>query len=216
MSQSMEKKPVVILGAGGLGKLALEIFQSNDVDVYCFLDDREDMHQSQIGEVSVMGFTDDENLLSIIGKKCDAFVSTDESGYRESLTDLLKENRKTIPINAVHKKADISAYAEIGYGNLLAAGTIISAFAKVKNHCIIHANALVDFESEINDFVQIGAGAVVNSSVEIGKGAFVGSGAIIVSGVKIGDNARIGAGAVVIKDVPDGATLFGNPAEEIK
>ena len=33
-------KPVIILGANGLGKAAMEAFESNDVVVYGFLDDK--------------------------------------------------------------------------------------------------------------------------------------------------------------------------------
>jgi acetyltransferase-like isoleucine patch superfamily enzyme len=37
------------------------------------------------------------------------------------------------------------------------------------------------------------------------------------TGVKtIGENSLIGAGTVIIKDVPDGATVVGNPGRIIK
>ena len=44
------------------------------------------------------------------------------------------------------------------------------------------------------------------------RGASLGSGATILGGVRIGRDAVVGAGAVVTKDVPDGATVVGNPA----
>lgn len=44
------------------------------------------------------------------------------------------------------------------------------------------------------------------------EGAAIGAGAVIVCGVTIGKGALVGAGAVVTKDVPDGATVVGNPA----
>ena len=42
--------------------------------------------------------------------------------------------------------------------------------------------------------------------------AAVGTGAVILPGVTIGVGAIVGAGAVVTRDVPDGATVVGNPA----
>lgn len=47
------------------------------------------------------------------------------------------------------------------------------------------------------------------------KGASIGSNATILPGIIIGENSMIGAGAVVTKDVPNNATVVGNPAKEM-
>ena len=47
------------------------------------------------------------------------------------------------------------------------------------------------------------------------SGASIGSGASILPGLTIGRNTIIGAGAVVTRDVPDHATVAGNPARMI-
>tara|TARA_A100001011_G_scaffold397646_1_gene499346 strand:+ start:8535 stop:8993 length:459 start_codon:yes stop_codon:yes gene_type:complete len=47
----------------------------------------------------------------------------------------------------------------------------------------------------------------------VNEGASIGSGSTILSGVSIGKNALIGAGSVVTKDIPDGKTVYGNPAK---
>lgn len=44
------------------------------------------------------------------------------------------------------------------------------------------------------------------------RGASIGSGATVLGGLTIGENAVVGAGSVVTKDVPNGATVAGNPA----
>lgn len=52
--------------------------------------------------------------------------------------------------------------------------------------------------------------------VEVGEGSHIGIGVSIIQGIKIGKWCTIGAGAVIIKDVPDGATVVGNPGKIIK
>jgi len=44
------------------------------------------------------------------------------------------------------------------------------------------------------------------------RGASIGTSATILCGVTIGENAVVGAGSVVTHDVPDNATVAGNPA----
>jgi sugar O-acyltransferase (sialic acid O-acetyltransferase NeuD family) len=212
---SMEN-PVIIIGAGGLGKAALDIFNSNDVVVFGFLDDNPGLAGQVINEVTVLGPTDAEQFLNIIGKKCDAFVAIDENEYRKRIVKTLNEKRKVQPMNAVHRRAYVSESANIGYGNFINSGVSIGANARVGNHCIINTNAVIDYDADIGNYVQVGAGSLINSSVTIGNEAFIGSGVTIVSGVKIGKKARVGAGSVVIADVEDGETVFGNPAKSLE
>ncbi|WP_200975775.1 acetyltransferase [Echinicola sp. 20G] len=209
-------KPVIILGAKGIAHPALEIFNSNEVVVYGFLDEDESLHGTELNVVPVLGNPEDDGYLKLIGKKCEAFVAVDDNQYRQFLVKLLNERRKVQPINAVHKTAYISTDAAIGHGNFINARVNIGAASEVGSHGIFHSGAILDHGVKVADFAQIGAGAVINSGVSIGKGAFIGSGVTVVSGVKIGENARVGAGSVVISDVEDDATVFGNPAAPIK
>jgi|HubBroStandDraft_6_1064221.scaffolds.fasta_scaffold176016_2 serine O-acetyltransferase len=48
----------------------------------------------------------------------------------------------------------------------------------------------------------------------LGNDVIVGSGAQVLGPFKVGDGARIGAAAVVLKEVPEGATMVGNPARQ--
>lgn len=207
--------PVIVFGAGGLGKTALSIFRSNDNVVYCFLDDDKELHGTEINEVSVAGRMDDDGFLKYIGKKCEAFVAVDDNELKKSVVAMLKERRKVMPVNAVHRATMIDVNASMGHGNLINAGTIMGPGASLGNHCIIHSRAVIDYDCKVGDFVQIGAGSVVNGGVEIGDDSFIGSGCVLVSGIKIGNGARIGAGSVVISDVEEGTTLFGNPAKPV-
>jgi sugar O-acyltransferase (sialic acid O-acetyltransferase NeuD family) len=209
-------KPVIILGAKGIAHPALEIFNSNKIIVYGFLDEDEKLHGQEINLVPVLGNPEDEGYLKLIGKKCEAFVAVDDNKYRQFLVKLLLENRKVQPVNAIHQTAYISTDAVLGHGNFINASTVIGAASKVGSYCLIHSGAVIDHLAVVEDYVQIGAGTIVNANATLKEGAFLGSGVVVVSGVTIGKNARVGAGSVVISDVKDGDTVFGNPAAVIK
>lgn len=210
------ENPVMILGAKGLGKVAYDIFKSNETIMYCFLDDDKALQGTAIGEILVSSFIEDKEYLKHLGKKCEVFVATDDNRLRKSLIKMLIEDFKVMPINALHPRAYISDSASIGHGNLFAAQVSIGSFATVGNHCIFNAGAVVEYETQIGDFVQVGAKAVINTGVTIGESAFIGAGAVVIAGIKIGKNARIGAGSVVLADVPDGKTVFGVPAKIVE
>lgn len=208
-------KPVIIFGGKGIAKAALEIFKSNSIVVYGFLDDDSAIHGTEIDDVSVLGKTDDHGFLKLIGQKTEAFVATDDNALRKKQVKMLMDSRKVMPTNAVHQQAYISDSAAIGHGNFINARATIGSDSKIGQHCIINTSAIIEHNVTVGDYVQVGAGSIVNSGVEIGNEAFIGSGATIIAGVKIGKKARIGAGSVVIADVKDGETVFGNPAIKV-
>lgn len=209
------ENPVMILGGGGLGATALDIFKKNGVIVYGILDDDSKTHGTEIDDISILGSTDDDGFLKLIGKKCEAFVATDDNKLKKNLTQMLLDRRHIMPVNAIHQTAVMAITSEIGHGNLIAAGVVISALAKIGSHCNLNNGAVVDHGANVADYVQIGSKSVVGANVQVGEGAFIGTGVVIVPGIKIGKNARIGAGSVVIADVPDKATVFGNPAAKV-
>ncbi len=65
-------------------------------------------------------------------------------------------------------------------------------------------------DGELADRGGLGAAADV-----VADGASIGSGATILGGLRIGERALVGAGAVVTRDVPDDATVAGNPAKPL-
>ncbi len=209
------EKPVIIFGGKGIAKAALEIFKSNSIVVYGFLDDDATIHGTEIDDVSILGKTDDHGFTKLIGQKTEAFVATDDNALRKKQVKMLMDSRKVMPTNAIHQQAYISDSATIGHGNFINARANIGSDTNIGQHNIINTAAILEHSVQIGDYVQVGAGAIINSGVAIANEVFVGSGAIIVSGVKIGKKARIGAGSVVIADVKDGETVFGNPAMKV-
>src|SRR5678816_2083481 len=113
------KNPVIIFGANYLGRMALDIFKLNGNEVFGFLDDDKKLHRTELDEVTVLGSTDDDGFLKLIGKKCEAFVAVDDNRLRKTLTKKLQEVRHIQTVNAVHPSSLLSALSSIGHGNLI-------------------------------------------------------------------------------------------------
>ncbi|OGX90265.1 acetyltransferase [Hymenobacter coccineus] len=209
------ENPVIILGAQAVGTAALDAFLSNDLVVYCLLDDDPKLQKSELLEVPVMGATDDAELLKLLGKKCEVFVATDDAASRRSLTQMLRQEYEAVPVNAIHQRASVSAHATLGHGNYVGPNAVVAALATLGNGCLINGNAVVEARATVGDYAQLGSGALLGAGASVGELAFVGAGAVVVAGVSIGDKARVGAGSVVVADVPKGQTVFGNPAVKV-
>lgn len=210
------ENPVIIFGANYLGRAAKEIFESNKVVVYGFLDDDKKLHNTEIDEAVVLGNTDNDGFLKLIGKKCEAFVAVDENKLRKGLVQMIQEVRHMQPVNAIHSHSVISQKAIMGHGNFIDFGVYLAPGSKIESHCIIHARVVVGVGASLGNFVQVGAGSNINAGVIIEDEVFIGSGVTVVAGVTIGKGARIGAGSIVIAPVKEGETVFGNPAKSIK
>ena len=132
--------------------------------------------------------------------------------YETSLHMVKKGCRFT---NLVHPSVDLTL-TKIGTGNYIQENVVIQVDAQIGDNSSIHIGALVAHESVVGNSVFIAHAVSISGKVEIGDGTFIGTNATIIPRLKIGKWATIGAGSVVINDVPDYATVVGNPAKIIK
>lgn len=209
------EKPVIIFGAGNLAEAAIEIFNAQNIVIYGILDDNKELHNTEIHNIPVLGSMDDQGFLKFIGKKCEAFLATDEIALRKSLVKMLNEKRKMMPVNAIHTRAVLSSFAEIHHGIFLNMGSVVGAGAIIGNHCLIHSQATIDHKAILGEHVHIGSGSIIGAECVLEDEVFIGSGCTVVPGIKLGKGCRIGAGSVVIEPVKAGETVFGNPAKKI-
>jgi len=141
-------------------------------------------------------------------------IAVGNNTYRKRIAEeeLSQTNFGTI----IDSNAIVSKYAVIEHGCVVMPGATINVDAHIGKHCIINTNASVDHDCVLGDYVHVSPNASLAGNVQVGEGTHIGIGAIIIQGLKIGKWCTIGAGSAIIRDVPDGATVVGNPGRIIK
>lgn len=210
-------KDVIIIGAGGHGRVVLDILrvagQHNPIG---FIDSNEYLWGKYVDGLKVLGNIEYLYNLSDEEKaNIGVIVAIGDNGIRRKFAEELLHSGIEL-INAIHPSANIATTATIGQNVVIAAGAHVCAHCQIGNSVILNTGCIVDHESIIANAVHICPGAKLAGRVIVESGAFVGIGATVIQNIRIGTDAIVGAGAVVIRDVPPGCTVVGVPARIIK
>jgi sugar O-acyltransferase (sialic acid O-acetyltransferase NeuD family) len=203
-------KPLVMVGAGpgSLPRIVAEAAAAGGSPLAGYLDAGDDP-QPPTTPLERLG---DQDRLedSAFLAEFDLVVAV-QGGDRRALFEAILERGGSLPVLR-HPAATISTTASIGVGTILSAGVIVQSDARIGRFCVLNTACSIDHDNIVGDNVSIGPGAHTAGRVTILDEAFVGLGAVIINGVTVGRRATVGAGAVVVRDVPNGATVVGNPA----
>lgn len=204
------KKRLIILGAGGHGKVVADIARkAGKWENIAFLDDNSTVKES-VG-FEVIGKIDDATKHIA---DSDFFIALGNNALRGKLqNDLISKGAFITTL--IHPSAVIGEDVEIGEGTVVVAGVVINFSVRVGRGCIINTNSSVDHDSIIGDFVHISPGVNIAGNVNVGKRCWVGIGSAVIHDVNLCDDCIIGAGAVVIKDIVEPGTYVGVPAGRI-
>jgi sugar O-acyltransferase (sialic acid O-acetyltransferase NeuD family) len=196
---------MIVYGASGHGKVIIEILERMGVPGIEIWDDAE---KPPVWQYPVAKpFSNPHN-----GKQC--VIAIGVNATRRKVADKLSGDL-SFGI-AVHPTAHISSRATIGEGTVVMAGVMVNADSRIGKHCILNTAASIDHDCVLGDYVHVSPNATLSGDVHIGEGTHFGAGAVAIQGIRIGKWCTIGAGAVIIKDVPDFATVVGNPGRIIK
>lgn len=208
----MVKDNILIFGAGGHGRVVLDILiESGAGNILGFIDDDKSKAGEKIRGFSVLG---DFTYLANKKSACIA-LGIGNNIIRERI--FTKAKGMDIPvISAVHPKAIVSRDVNIGQGVVIMPGAVINSGTALEDGVVVNTGASVDHDSYLNRFCQIWPGAHLAGTVRVGEFSYVGTGASVIQNINIGKNVMIGAGTVIIKDVPDNVTIAGNPGKVIR
>lgn len=197
---------LIIIGAGGHGKVCADIAKLMGYKEVVFLDDNPNL--KSCGRYAVIGPT---SLISQIGG--DVFIAIGDNIVRRKISSLISYDRIA---TLIHPNAVIADTVKIGRGTVIMAGTVINADAKIGEGCIINTCSSVDHDCKVGNFVHIAVDSHVAGTVSIGANCFLGAGSIVINNVDVCDNLKLGAGAVVVDDIEQSGVYVGIPAKMIK
>lgn len=213
---SNPKPRLLILGAGGHGRVVLDILlQADSAEVLGFADSNLDIQGRRIDGFRVLATIEQVLREPRFHEADGVIIAIGDNGVRRELA------RKAQQIgvdcfNAVHPSATISRSATLGRNVVIAAGVVVCANCQVGDSVILNTGCIVDHQTMIGEGTHVCPGVRIAGRVKIESGVFVGTGATVVPRVTIGCEASVGAGAVVTSDVPPMSTVVGVPARAIR
>ena len=105
----------------------------------------------------------------------------------------------------IHPGARIGRRLFIDHGM----GVVIGETAEVGDDCTLYHGVTLGGTRPTRDQVS------QKRHPTVGDHVIIGSGAQVLGPFRVGNGARVGAAAVVLQEVPDGATMVGNPARQV-
>lgn len=201
-------KKLLIIGAGGHGRVAADTAKRCGYTKIAFLDDSYPNSASD----SIIGNTADIHLHK---NNCDFFVAVGNIAARRKITNMLREAGIT-PVTLIHPNATIGENVTIGNGSIVMPGAVINTGAVLCESVIVNTCASVDHDCSVGNYSHISVGAHIAGTVSIGEDVFICAGATVINNVSICDSCIIAAGAVVISDISEAGTYMGIPAQRSK
>lgn len=198
---------LIIVGAGGHGKVVADIALKNGYTDLFFVDDR------AIGDC--MGFPiigTCSELHALNNGKTDFVLGIGNNAVRKEIASRYDINWVTL----IHPSAQIGFGVSIGIGTVVMAGAVINPCATVGEHCIINTGAIVEHDNVIENYVHISPNAALGGTVRIGANSHIGIGSTVSNNIDICSDCIIGAGAVVVRDIKTSGTYIGVPTKKIK
>jgi UDP-perosamine 4-acetyltransferase len=204
---------VLILGAGGHGRVLLDLLRLLDVPVLGFIDRDASLWGKRIEGVEVIGgdevvskhAPETVRLVNGVGSIGDTrpraaiFARFKEKGYRFA--------------TLVHPSAQIARTVVFGEGVQILAGAVVQASASIGDNSILNTLVGVDHDCQVGANVHLSPGVVLCGAARVGEDCHVGPATTVLQGIVIGEATLVGAGSLVLKDVPARSKVYGSPAK---
>lgn len=203
-----------IIGAGDVGGfLAYHSERFGQFELKGFLDDDKVKHGHTFYDVPVLGGLD-----FILETKTEiaAAIAIANPIVKKRLVAKLKQNSLIRFPSFIHPESWLGKKVAIEEGCIIYPGVSINYETQVKAFSTINMNATVGHNCVIGRYGTLSPGVNLGGLTLIGDCSFIGIGASTLQSTKIGNEATIGGMTMVIREIPNGATVVGNPGKIIK
>ena len=198
---------LIIIGAGGHGKVVADVALRNGyTDIY-FVDDHV---KGEVMGFPIIGATDEIQRLN--DGNTDFIIGIGNNLTRKAIAEAYHVNWVTL----IHPSAQVAFNVEIGQGTVVMANAVINVCSIIGEHCIINTSAVVEHDNVIDNYVHISPGALLGGTVRVNELTHIGIGAVVRNNIDICSCSTIGAGAVVSKQITESGTYIGIPARKIR
>lgn len=198
---------LVIIGAGGHGKVLADNAQKNGYTDICFVDD---YSSGECMGFPIIGSCQD--LTRLNDGKTDFIIGIGDNETRKAIAEAFDVNW----VSLIYPTASIGMNVSIGKGTVVMAGAVVNTCATVGEHCIINTGAIVEHDNMVGDFVHLSPKVALGGTVCIGDETHVGIGATISNNITICAHCIIGAGSVIIDNITESGTYVGVHSRKIK
>lgn len=202
MSAPKQTEGVLVVGAGGHGKVVVATLQAAGVAVAGVLDNAPDV--STVLGVPVLG------PVSLLADHAGgAVLGIGSNAVRQRIAEAYPA---VAWLAVIHPCACVHESADVRTGAVVFAGAVVQPGATIGAHAIVNTAATVDHDGRVGAFAHLAPGVHLSGDVRIEEGALMGVGACVAPGASVGAWSVVGAGGVVVRDVPAGVTAVGVPA----
>ena len=203
----MSAESIVVIGAGGHGKVVVSTLFAAGIRVPCVLDDAREKWGTDVLGVPVRGPVSDEVESGRVG-----VLGIGQNEERKRFAEALSLDWETV----IHPHAWVHPSVSVGAGTVIFAGAIIQPDTVIGRHAIVNTGTLIDHDCVIGDYAHVAPGVQLAGDVKLGEGVFFGIGSSAIPGVQVGGWTTVGAGAAVVGDLPANVTAVGVPARVLE